>query len=96
MHPLVFVVRVLVTLALFFGMVISAAVSSGIVAGLAQDTERGREGRIMGSWQTFYVIREYKRLNPQGRKLRQAYFASGVGFVFFLALVGWVLFLGWS
>ena len=96
MNAAVFVIRVLVTLALFFGMAISMAIGAGIFAGLAQDTERAKEGQIMGRWQTGYIIREYKRMNPGGRKHLQAYLAQGIGVAFFLALIGWLLFLAWS
>jgi len=91
-----FVVKVLVGLALFFGFAISFAVANGIISSLAYDTQRAKEGRIMGSWQTVYVIREYKRLNPGGRRHRQAYLAVGVGVTFALALIAFAVTLASS
>jgi hypothetical protein len=96
MNEFMLVIRILVTLVLFLGVVIGMAICNGILAGLAQDTERAKEGRIMNGWQHGYVIREYKKTNPGGRKHLQAYFAGFAGFAFLLALVGWLLFLGWS
>jgi len=90
MDAFVFVIKIMVALVLLFAMIICMAISNGILSGLAMDTERAKSGKIMGSWQASYVIREYKRLNPGGRKHLQAYLASGIGFACMLAFVGWL------
>ena len=90
MYVFIFVAKVAVGLALFFGGAISMAIANGMFSALRQETDLAREGRIMTSLDTSYAIREYKRLNPGGKAYVRAFVYFAVGLACLLGLIAWV------
>ncbi len=72
------IVAIIGGLALVFTFIISMAVGNGIIASLWYDTDRAKKGQIAHSRQTGYIISEYKRMNPGGRRHLKAYLAWAI------------------